>query len=427
MGSIVRACVADSTRLLGTSFPDDGEPTASGGNSARCVQPPAAPEAGCLRGGVTEELPAPETSGGEGRGLCSEEQQVATEAPGPSGRTGDVEPAVAAARKARREAQKLRGAEKTREKEARRAARVAACRGGASSGGDSDAATAPAQLGSELLAADTGKRRLRAAADAQLPPAASIAEILAARHAAGGADAPPPLPPVHRLPADGLPRGHFEYILLDAPCSATGLRPRLCQSASLKGLVETAWYQRRLLEVAVQLLEPGGALVYRCGILGAPSRLSRCVYGNASETASFAPSILSSCSTCSISPLENESNVRWVLDSYPEMRLVPAEPLLGAPGMTGPVGAAAPTCSGAGNAPPAGWEQALASLRWLTPEQAQCVQRFGPGSSRPAAFGESSGADPKASMLRALREQDCPWWREDTIGFFVARFEKASS
>eukprot|EP00959_Pyramimonas_sp_CCMP1952_P149443 3127194-Pyramimonas_sp.AAC.1 len=61
-------------------------------------------------------------------------------------------------------------------------------------------------------------------------------------------------------------------------------------------------YARRLLDQAVALLAPGGALVY---------------------------------STCTISPMENEANVRYVLDHYPNMSLVPAHPLVGGPGLRG--------------------------------------------------------------------------------------------
>ena len=63
-----------------------------------------------------------------------------------------------------------------------------------------------------------------------------------------------------------------------------------------------ALYQRRLLDAAVMLVKPGGSLVY---------------------------------STCSLAPAENEANVRYALDTYPFMRLVPAEPILGGPGLVG--------------------------------------------------------------------------------------------
>lgn len=37
-------------------------------------------------------------------------------------------------------------------------------------------------------------------------------------------------------------------------------------------------------------------------------------------------------STCTINPEENEAMVRYALDTYPCLRLVPAEPRVGGPG-----------------------------------------------------------------------------------------------
>ena len=75
-------------------------------------------------------------------------------------------------------------------------------------------------------------------------------------------------------------------------------------------------------------------------------------------------------STCTISPLENERNVRYLLDRYPQFRLVPQTPHLGGPGLVGP--------------------------GLLTSEEAALVQRFTPST------------------------QD----RVQTPGFFIAKFEK---
>ena len=83
-------------------------------------------------------------------------------------------------------------------------------------------------------------------------------------------------------------------------------------------------------------------------------------------------------STCTINPLENEANVGWLLATYGCMSLAPHAPRLGSPGLQR---AAAPADGDSGKP-------------WLTAEQAALVQRFVPGES-------------------------------DTIGFFVARFEKA--
>lgn len=94
----------------------------------------------------------------------------------------------------------------------------------------------------------------------------------------------------------------FDYILLDAPCSALGIRPRLTQHTSLKELQRTARYQRDFMDTAVRLLKPGGSLVF---------------------------------STCTISPMENEGNVRYMLDAHAEMRLAGQEPRIGGHGLVG--------------------------------------------------------------------------------------------
>jgi len=164
----------------------------------------------------------------------------------------------------------------------------------------------------------------------------------------------------------------FSHILLDAPCSAMGLRPRLAQPHTLASLRRAAHYQRRLLRQAVRLLAPGGALVF---------------------------------STCTVSPLENEANVRWLLDTFPDMRLAAPPPaicpMLGGPGLTEPAdrARAAELLRLHGRDDQKGGGRAEASLeadlRWLTEGEARLVQRFDPAGD------------------------------DDTIGFFVARFEKA--
>jgi 16S rRNA C967 or C1407 C5-methylase (RsmB/RsmF family) len=161
----------------------------------------------------------------------------------------------------------------------------------------------------------------------------------AAAPAAAAAAAPAAAPEPATAP---FPPESFDAIMLDAPCSALGLRPRLLQPVSVKELRRASALQRSLFHAAVALLRPGGALVF---------------------------------STCTINPLENEANVGWALATFPCLTLAPHGPRLGGPGLT---------------APAAGGEA------WLTAEQAALVQRFSPDVS-------------------------------DTIGFFVARFEKKMS
>ena len=80
----------------------------------------------------------------------------------------------------------------------------------------------------------------------------------------------------------------FDRILLDPPCSALGLRPKLCLDASLD-LKKYALYQKAFVDQAVRLLKPGGIMTY---------------------------------STCTINAIENEQMVAHILGMCAEMRLM---------------------------------------------------------------------------------------------------------
>lgn len=95
----------------------------------------------------------------------------------------------------------------------------------------------------------------------------------------------------------------FDRVLLDPPCSALGLRPKLrIDATTLNDLESQAKYQRRFVREAVSLLKPGGTMTY---------------------------------STCTINSCENEGMVRHLLDEYSEMKLVDAGIGLGQPGLPG--------------------------------------------------------------------------------------------
>ncbi|XP_067863189.1 tRNA (cytosine(72)-C(5))-methyltransferase NSUN6 isoform X2 [Heptranchias perlo] len=94
----------------------------------------------------------------------------------------------------------------------------------------------------------------------------------------------------------------FDRVLLDAPCSGLGQRPNMACDWSLKEITSYQPLQRKLFRVAVNLLKPGGILVY---------------------------------STCTITLAENEEQVAWALDSFPCLCLQPQEPHLGEEGMMG--------------------------------------------------------------------------------------------
>ncbi|GIL68932.1 hypothetical protein Vafri_22182 [Volvox africanus] len=192
------------------------------------------------------------------------------------------------------------------------------------------------------------------ASAAPLPTAPSSTRPLSVI-AAGQLLGPPP-----------YPAGTFDHILLDPPCSALGLRPRLLHSWNLPQLRAMAAYQRSLMHTAVRLLAPGGEMVY-C--------------------------------TCTINPDENEANVAWALDRFSgSLRLLPAEPLVGLTGLTG--------------------ADPETGSRWLSEQEAAMVQRFDPGqlfyerrSMAPTAtiVGEDGGKGlqpHKDGQLRAARDNE---------------------
>ncbi|XP_074122899.1 tRNA (cytosine(72)-C(5))-methyltransferase NSUN6 isoform X1 [Sminthopsis crassicaudata] len=94
----------------------------------------------------------------------------------------------------------------------------------------------------------------------------------------------------------------FDRILLDAPCSGMGQRPNMAYTWTLKEVTSYQPLQRKLFTVAVQLLKPGGVLVY---------------------------------STCTVTLAENEEQVAWALKTFPCLRLQPQEPHIGGLGMVG--------------------------------------------------------------------------------------------
>ncbi|KAG2578362.1 rRNA (cytosine-C(5))-methyltransferase NOP2C-like isoform X4 [Panicum virgatum] len=124
----------------------------------------------------------------------------------------------------------------------------------------------------------------------------------------------------------------FDRVLLDAPCSALGLRPRLfAGEETLESLKTHAKYQRRMFDQAVKLVRPGGVIVY---------------------------------STCTINPGENEALVRYALDTYKFLSLVSQLPKVGGPGIVG-------SCE---------LFNKTYTEEWLTEHEAELVQRFDPSS-----------------------------------------------
>lgn len=128
---------------------------------------------------------------------------------------------------------------------------------------------------------------------------------------------------------EGFLPNSFDRVLLDAPCSALGLRPRLFAGEdTVESLRRNGKYQKRLFDQAVQLVRPGGVLVY---------------------------------STCTINPGENEALVRYALDTYKFLSLAQQNPRIGGPGLLGH------------------YESSDGYFEeWLRPGEQDLVQRFDP-------------------------------------------------
>lgn len=101
---------------------------------------------------------------------------------------------------------------------------------------------------------------------------------------------------VETVIADGAewkPSTPVDAVLLDAPCTATGTirhQPDILHLKEMKDQEKLAALQRRLLLNAVNMLKPGGVLIY-C--------------------------------TCSIQKAESEEQVDWILSQDVPLKLVP--------------------------------------------------------------------------------------------------------
>lgn len=92
----------------------------------------------------------------------------------------------------------------------------------------------------------------------------------------------------------------FDCVLLDVPCSGLGKRPQLVNKMTLQELKSYPAIQKKLFENGVGLLKVNGTLVY---------------------------------STCTTTLHENELIIKWALDNFKNLKLIPAEPIIGGPGL----------------------------------------------------------------------------------------------
>jgi len=97
------------------------------------------------------------------------------------------------------------------------------------------------------------------------------------------------------LPELGL---KADKILLDAPCTALGVRPKLWETKTPKDIIATARYQRHFINAAIKSLRKDGTLVY---------------------------------STCTLSYEENEGNVKYMLKKG--LKLEKQSIFIGSPGI----------------------------------------------------------------------------------------------
>ncbi|MCR5432028.1 MAG: RsmB/NOP family class I SAM-dependent RNA methyltransferase [Lachnospiraceae bacterium] len=96
--------------------------------------------------------------------------------------------------------------------------------------------------------------------------------------------------------------GYFDRIIIDAPCSGEGMFRKVHAVAKNWEQYGSGYYadlQKQILPKAIEMLAPGGVMIY---------------------------------STCTFSPLEDEETLKFILDNYPDMHVIPfpeAERLFG--------------------------------------------------------------------------------------------------
>jgi NOL1/NOP2/sun family putative RNA methylase len=86
--------------------------------------------------------------------------------------------------------------------------------------------------------------------------------------------------------------GYFDKILVDAPCSGEGMfrkSPSMMKNWEEQGVDYYNSLQKEILTSAVKMLKPGGQLLY---------------------------------STCTFSPEENEGSIKFLLEQFPEFRVI---------------------------------------------------------------------------------------------------------
>jgi 16S rRNA C967 or C1407 C5-methylase (RsmB/RsmF family) len=91
-----------------------------------------------------------------------------------------------------------------------------------------------------------------------------------------------------------------DKIIVDPPCTAIGVRPKLYDKTTEKQIISASTYQRQFLKAAEKLLKPGGTMVY---------------------------------STCTMTAEENELNVKYCLEEL-GLELKDLSKTYGSPGLS---------------------------------------------------------------------------------------------
>ncbi len=91
-----------------------------------------------------------------------------------------------------------------------------------------------------------------------------------------------------------------DRIIVDPPCTAIGVRPKLYDNTTEKQIISTSAYQRQFLKVASKLLKPGGTMIY---------------------------------STCTLTVEENELNIKYCLEEL-GLELKDLSKTFGSPGLS---------------------------------------------------------------------------------------------
>ncbi len=91
-----------------------------------------------------------------------------------------------------------------------------------------------------------------------------------------------------------------DRIIVDPPCTAIGVRPKLYDNTTEKQIISASTYQRQFLKVAAKLLKLGGTMVY---------------------------------STCTMTVEENELNMKYCLEEL-ELELKDLSKIYGSPGLS---------------------------------------------------------------------------------------------